>query len=361
MVMADRPEVPTANLPLSVIAVAGLAQNMVTGLAKVPFRQPLHGVLSPLENVAAATTRQVVRTFMGYSSSLPVEEFRSVELVLDRLSRAVLPPWVRLRHGVDRTTGEVAGVPGVWLRPRGTGARATILYLHGGGYIGTSPEMYTAWVATLVAGTGAEAFVPDYRLAPEFPFPAGVDDALAVHTELRARSAGGLLVVAGDSGGGGLATSLVEELDERGAPGPDGLVLVSPEVDLDLDDVSISENAPTDILPWNIPVSPYLRGVDPADHRVSALHARVDCYPPTIVVAGGAEMFRDSVRRLVARMDEEGVAVSAVEVEGVFHVFPILLPWSSCAKDVVGQIDDFVDGLVARAAAPSARAGGTSD
>ena len=112
------------------------------------------------------------------------------------------------------------------------------------------------------------------------------------------------------------------------------------------DDPSISENATSDILPWNIPVSPYLRGVDPADHRVSALHARVGCYPPTIVVSGGAEMFRDSVRRLVARMDEEGVAVQAVEVDGVFHVFPILLPWSHCAKDVVGRIDDFVDRLV---------------
>jgi acetyl esterase/lipase len=355
MVMADRSEVPTANLPLSAIAVAGLAQNVITGLAKVPFRQPFHGVLSPLENVAAATTRQVVRTFMGYSSSLPVEEFRSIELVLDRLSRVVLPPWVRLRRGVDRSTGEIAGVPGIWLRPRGVTPRATILYLHGGGYIGTSPEMYTAWVSTLVAGTGAEAFVPDYRLAPEFPFPAGVDDARAVHDALRPRAAGGVLIVAGDSGGGGLATSLVEDLDERGEPGPDGLVLLSPEVDLDLDDPSISENAMSDILPWNIPVSPYLRGVDPADHRVSALHARVDCYPPTIVVSGGAEMFRDSVRRLVARMEEEDVAVQAVEVDGAFHVFPILLPWSHCAKDVVERIDDFVDGLVepVRSASPA--------
>jgi acetyl esterase/lipase len=230
--------------------------------------------------------------------------------------------------------------------------RATILYLHGGGYIGTSPEMYTAWVATLVAGTGAEAFVPDYRLAPEFPFPAGVDDALAVHEQLRPAAAGGVLVVAGDSGGGGLATSLVEELADRGDPGPDGLVLLSPEVDLDLDDPSISENAGTDILPWNIPVSPYLRGVDPADHRVSALHARVDCYPPTIVVSGDLEMFRDSVRRLVDRMREAGVDVQAVEVDGVFHVFPILLPWSSCARDVVGRIDRFVDGVVVGAGAP---------
>ena len=159
-----------------------------------------------------------------------------------------------------------------------------------------------------------------------------------------------MLVVAGDSGGGGLATSLVERLDDQGEAGPDALILLSPEVDLDLDDPSISENAATDILPWNIPVSPYLRGVDPADHRVSALHARVDCYPPTIVVSGGLEMFRDSVRRLVDRMRVEGVDVHSVEVDGVFHVFPILLPWSSCARDVVDRIAAFVDQVVASAA-----------
>ncbi len=261
--MADRPEVPTARRPVAVIAVAGLAQNVAMGLSKVPFRSPLRGVFSPFENLAAATTRQVVRSFMGYSSSLPVEEFRSIELVLDRLCRVVLPPWVRFRDGVDRTDGEVGGVPGIWLRPRSVEPRATILYLHGGGYIGTSPEMYTSWVATLVAGTGAEAFVPDYRLAPEFPFPAGLDDAVSVHRALRPQAAGGVLVVAGDSGGGGLATSLVEQIDGDGDRGPDAVVLLSPEVDLDLDDPSISENAGTDILPWNIPVSPYLRGGRP--------------------------------------------------------------------------------------------------
>ena len=359
--MADRPDVPTAGVPVSTIAVVGLAQNVLIGLSKVPFRRPLHGVLSPVENLAAATTRQVVRTFMGYSSSLPVEEFRSIELVLDRVCQVVLPPWVRLRKGVDRSRGQVAGVPGIWLRPHGVEPRATILYLHGGGYIGTSPEMYTAWVATLVAGTGSEAFVPDYRLAPEFPFPAGVDDAHAVFTALRDRAAGDVLLVAGDSGGGGLATSLVERIDEEGVRGPDGLVLISPEVDLDLDDVSISENAATDILPWNIPVSPYLRGVDPADQRVSAVHARVGCYPPTIVVSGGAEMFRDSVRRLVDRMESEGVAVRAVEVDGVFHVFPILLPWSTCARDVVERIDAFVDDVVAAPATSVGRPGGVVD
>ncbi len=119
----------------------------------------------------------------------------------------------------------------------------TIAYFHGGGYIGTSPTMYAAFNAYLARQTGCEVFTADYRLAPEFPFPAGLDDAIAVTEALLD---GGVtseqLFVAGDSGGGGLATSLV--LHDRAAHLPKlaGVVLISPEVDLNLDGASIIEN-----------------------------------------------------------------------------------------------------------------------
>lgn len=350
MVMADRDDVTTTSVPIAGITMLGLAQNLTNGLLRVPFRNPAHGPSGPLQNVGATVTRQVLRSFMGYSTALPIEEFRSMELFLDRLCKVVLPPWVRLRNGVDREPGTVAEVPGIWLRPHGIEPRATILYLHGGGYIGTSPEMYAAWVGSLAQGTRCEVFVVDYRLAPEFPYPAGLEDALEVHEALRRRADGGVLIVAGDSGGGGLATSLVEALADADRPGPDGLVLLSPEVDLDLDDPSVTENASADILPWNIPVSPYLRGVDPADGRVSAVHAEVETYPPTFVASGGREMFRDAIRRLVDRMEAAGLDVEALEEPGMFHVFPILMPWASASRRVVAAIDDFVDRQVVLAA-----------
>ena len=266
MVMADRPDVRTASTPVAAVTLVGLGENLVNALARVPFGHPWQGPAGALENTGANLTRQVIRSFMGYSTGLPIEEFRSMERALDSLCRVVLPPWVALRDRVSIETGVIAGVPGIWARPRSGAASGTILYLHGGGYIGTSPTMYAAFVGAMVAGTGCEVFVADYRLAPEFPYPAGLHDAVDVYACLLESGIDPeSLIVAGDSGGAGLATSLVTELVERDTPAPAALVLFSPEVDLDLNQPSVTENAQRDILPWNIPVTSYLQGVEPDD------------------------------------------------------------------------------------------------
>jgi acetyl esterase/lipase len=103
---------------------------------------------------------------------------------------------------------------------------------------------------------------------------------------LAARQGAERLFVAGDSGGGNLATSLLVETRERRLPRPAGLILFSPELSLVLDEPSITENASRDILPWNIPVRPYLQGVAPSDGRVSMLECESDGFPPTFVAFG---------------------------------------------------------------------------
>ena len=187
--------------------LVGLAGQMGVGMARVPLRRPWTGQGNLAHNVAVAVTRETIRTFMGYSTSLPIDQFRSIELVLDDLSGAVLSPVVRFR-GADHEEGSVGGVLGEWIRPRKGRSGGTILYLHGGGYVGTSPHMYTVFAAWLARRTGCDIFVPDLRLAPEFPFPADLEDATAA---LRGLLASGIaaeqLVIAGDSSGGGLATT----------------------------------------------------------------------------------------------------------------------------------------------------------
>ncbi len=180
MVMGRRPDVKTASWPITVTDLFGLAGQMTTALVRVPFRRPWAGEGSPPHNVAVAVTRETLRSFMGYSSSLPIAEWRSVELVLDELCRMVMPPVVS-GLDVDTESATVAGVPGIWYRPGGDQVpRGTILYLHGGGYIGTSPRMYAAFTSWISRSTGCEVFVADYRLAPEFPFPAGLEDMVLV-------------------------------------------------------------------------------------------------------------------------------------------------------------------------------------
>ena len=283
MVMAKRPEVATAPAPIAVVDTVLLVQQVAAALIRVPFRNPLRGHSSPVTSLGASITREVVRSFMGYSSSLPIDEFRSIEQLLDTLCTAVMPPVVAA-YGVQAHLTTFGGVPGILYLPPGRNPSGVILYLHGGGYIGTSPRMYSFFTAPLCRETGCAIFVADYRLAPEFPYPAGLEDAAAVITEFSNRGLpADRIFVAGDSGGGGLANTLMlTALARADTLRPAGLILFSPEVDLELDEPSVTENAALDILPWNIPTAAYLHGVDPYEGIVERGVRRPGRFPSDV-------------------------------------------------------------------------------
>nr|WP_029457482.1 alpha/beta hydrolase [Dietzia alimentaria] len=361
MVMADRDGVKKSSAPVTTLTIVGLASSMLNGLARVPFQRPWKGPAGVVDNVGQAVTRQAIRSFMGYSMGLPIDEFRSMEKVLDDLCRVVIPPFVQITDGVEITEDTIGGVHGIWCRAKASSDRfveadddkqtigATLLYLHGGGYIGASPMMYAAFAAALVKTTGYEIFLPDYRLAPEFPFPAGVLDATAVYQGLLSRGVEpGHIVVAGDSGGGGLTTSLLYHLHQEAIPSPAAVALFSPELELGLNYPSMTENAPFDILPWNVPVAPYLHGVQPDDARVSVAHAELDpqWFPPTFVCWGEKEIFRDAIADFATRLQSAGIPVHAIEEPGMFHVFPILMPWGDPAKRVLRTLADLAERYV---------------
>ena len=347
MVMGRREGVATASPPVTVIDLGGLAAQLAVSLLRTPFRRPLRGVGNPLHNAAVSLTRETIRSFMGYASSLRINEYRSVELVLDDLCRALLPPVVR-GLSVEIETASLAGVPGIWFRSAVTPPVGTVLYLHGGGYIGTSPWMYAVFVAELCRRTKCEVFVADYRLAPEFPFPAGLEDAvLVMEALLHSGVSPDRLFVAGDSGGGGLASTLLYTARRVGRTQPAGALLFSPEVDLLLNEPSVTANAGLDILPWNIPTAAYLHGVDPGAGYVSAVFGDVDDWPPVFVAFGRDEMFRDPIRLFVEHLQRAGVETTGMEEEGMFHVFPILMPWADASRRVFAGVSDFVRKRVA--------------
>jgi acetyl esterase/lipase len=341
MVMADRPDVPTASAPIAAVDTLGLAQQLTNALVRVPFRSPWRGPAGVVHNLGQNVTREVVRTFMGYSSSLPIEEFRSIERGLDGLARLALRPVVAA-EGVSQHSDEVGGVPGVWYRPNDPTV-GTIVYLHGGGYVGTSPNMYAFFTARLAATTQCDVFVADYRLAPEFPFPAGLDDAVAVvHALLADGRDPRTVFIAGDSGGGGLACSLVHQRRTHRLPRLGGALLFSPEIDLRLDQPSISDNADKDILPWNIPTAAYLHGEAADSAVVSAVDADVRHWPPVFMTWGSDEMFRDSIAVLADHLDDAGVTQVRHEAPGMFHVYPILMPWAESSREVYRELGEFV-------------------
>ncbi len=348
MAMGDRPEVRTAAAPVVALDVVLGVEQMATALARVPFRHPFAGPSSRVSNLGISVTREVIRAFMGYASALRIPEFRSLELFLDNICKVIMPPFV---HSLDVSCHqtELGGVPGILYRPPVDAPVGVILYLHGGGYIGTSPTMYAFFTSRVCKDTECAVFVADYRLAPEFPYPAGAEDAAAVFAALIDL---GIpperILLAGDSGGGGLANTML--LDEGAAVmQPAGLILFSPEVDLRLDEPSVTENADHDILPWNIPTAAYLHGADASARSISPLTADLSGFPPTYVAWGGAEMFRDPIRRYVQRLEAAGVPTDAQEYEGMFHVFPMLMPWLEDSHDVFARLRGFVHKLVAGA------------
>ena len=257
-------------------------------------------------------------------------------------------------QGVKVDQDNLGGVPGLWFRPSaGKGeeplSAGTIVYLHGGGYIGTSPRMYALFLAHLARVTGCAIFAADYRLAPEFPFPAAAEDILAVTSHLVAEGlAPETLILAGDSGGGGLVGTVLHRISMNSQRRPAAVLLFSPEVSLTLSEDSITENAPLDILPWNIPVNSYLHGIDPDDQRVDVLLDDLSGWPPTFLVYGGDEIFRDAIRLLAEKLEADGVPHEALEVEGMFHVFPFLLPWARESRDAYRRAGDFVRGALAQ-------------
>ncbi len=346
MVMGRRPGVRTASPAVAAIDTAGLIGTFAAALARIPLRAPWRGPRNVVRNVAVSSTREFVRSLIGYMTSLPIDEFRALEIMLDDISGAVLPAFVAVRGAtMDRDT--VGGVPGIWVRVRGHDPVGTIVYLHGGGYIGTSPTMYVVFMAHLAQVTKCDVFVADYRLAPEFPYPAATEDVVAVIRALQRMGVpANRMFLAGDSGGGGLVGSVMYACACAGDPLPAGVVLFSPEVSLVLSEPSVVENAENDILPWNVPTNSYLHGVDPDDQSVAVLKQDLSSWPPTFVAYGDQEIFRDAIRQFVERLQDSGVSCDAHEAADMFHVFPFLLPWARESRRVYDQVGEFVANIV---------------
>ena len=244
-----------------------------------------------------------------------------------RVRRAFASPLPAPR-GVRYRADMLGGVPGEWVEAAGSPPAAdALLYLHGGGFVGCSPRTHRPLTAAL-ARQGLRVFVPDYRLAPEHPFPAAPDDALAAWRALRAQHAGGRLGVAGDSAGGNLALGLMLRLRDAGEPLPDAAALFSPALDLTGGSASILLNRERDAM-FDGPqlehlARAYLGDADPAQPLASPLLAPLHGLPPLLLHVGADEALRDDSLRLATKAREAGVTVDLQVFDRVPHVWQLL-------------------------------------
>ena len=255
-----------------------------------------------------------------------------------------------MRSRVQTRRVVVGGVPSEVHLPRN--ARGpTLLYFHGGGYAVCGPRTHRDLAARLAWSAGCRVVVPDYRKAPEDPFPAAVDDALAVCAALRADGVEELWL-GGDSAGGGLAACTLLALRDRGLPMVDGAVLMSPWVDLTDDGHAPQLEEPDDYISPAVLAEfarHYVGETDPADPRVSPIRADLSGLPPTLVVLGGAETMRDQGERFVARAQAAGSPVVLDVAEGMVHVYAAFAMVSAVGRAAIRRMGAFVRGTVERA------------
>jgi monoterpene epsilon-lactone hydrolase len=262
--------------------------------------------------------------------------------------RATFTPGDRLHPVPDDvlvTDVTAGGVPAHWLTAPGTDPGRVLLFLHGGGFELGSVRSDGELAARLGRAAGMRVLFPEYRLAPEHPFPAALDDVLAAWHWLRTDQ--GLsatsLAVAGDSAGGGLAVALLVATRDAGEELPAAAVLMSPTVDLTSSGASMTERADQD--PISTPAmlrqfaADYLAGADPKTPLASPLFASLTGLPPLLIQVGTADLLLSDSERLAAAATHAGVDVTLQIGEGLPHVYQLLLgtPEAAQATDQIGK------------------------
>ena len=231
-----------------------------------------------------------------------------------------------LSDDVQATPGELGDVPMLTITIDGAPADRTHLWFHGGWYVIGSSRTSAGLSADLARRGAARAVSIDYRLAPEHPYPAALQDAQAAYKALLGSGVDPATVAfVGESAGGGLATATMASLGDLGLPQPSCAVLFSPWTDLTLSGASMTEKVGIDpaFVPDKVQVraNDYVAGADPADPAISPLFADLRGLPPMLIQAGSNEILLDDSTRLAARAAAQDVAVILDVTPGVPHVF----------------------------------------
>lgn len=243
----------------------------------------------------------------------------------------------------------VGGVSTCWVRPRGNRPNGLVIYLHGGGFCLGTLRTYRKFGQYLSRACGAEVVVVNYRLAPECPFPAALEDCLAVYEDLIENHgiSPAQLALGGDSAGGGLALATTIALRERGRPIPRAIFALSPWTDLTLSGTSITSNAKSDFImnePWMRSMAKHY--VPNPDQRnaplVSPLAAELAGLPPILVQVAAKEILLDDAVRFVQKAQQSGVDAELDIWEHMWHVWQPLSFWVPEGKRALQKIGDFV-------------------
>ncbi|MGH6870234.1 MAG: alpha/beta hydrolase [Rhizomicrobium sp.] len=249
--------------------------------------------------------------------------------------------------GTEVEPGTVGGVKGEWVAARRARRDAVVLYLHGGGYLLGSPVSHRHLLAAVSEASGLRTFAAEYRLAPEHPFPAAVDDAVAAYKGLLDSGiAANRIVIMGDSAGGGLTIATLVAARDKGLAMPACAVAISPWADLSQGGEAHRARKSRDPMVGKEGLdemaAAYLAGADPKTPLASPLFADLKGLPPLLIQVGTEEALYDDAMALTRRADSAGVDVSSESWGGMVHVWHIFHPILGEGRDAIARIGSFV-------------------
>ena len=264
----------------------------------------------------------------------------------------------KFREGVDRVTAKmkmskdvkskefkINDINAEWIIPDTPREEKVLLYIHGGGFISGSCKTHRMHVAKFAKETQLKSLVFDYRLAPEYPFPAGLEDCVDIYNWLLEQGFKSKnIIVGGESAGGTLTLSLLLALKERGICLPKAAFSISPVTDLRCNAESFTYNAKNDIAPmgsWDIWTKLYIGDNDPTLPLLSPQMGNFEGLPPLFICVGTHEIHLDDCINVARRAEEHGVEVTLSKWENMVHAFPIMSPLFPEAKEAMKEICDF--------------------
>lgn len=254
---------------------------------------------------------------------------------------------LRVPGGVSVRNGTIAGIECDWLVPAGCESAPLLCYLHGGAYLMGSSRTHRRMVACIAKQGGVRAVLPNYRLAPEHPFPAAIEDACSVYGKLLDQGEDpGRIVIAGDSAGGGLTMATLITLRDAGEPLPAAAVLLSPWLDLTAEGESLRTRAEVEPLfrasEMKDVAAYYCRPDQVRDPRVSPVNADVSGLPPVFVQVGDHEILLSDSTRIADRISAAGGRVTLKIWPDMWHVFQFFAGQMPEADRAIADIGRFI-------------------
>jgi acetyl esterase/lipase len=291
-------------------------------------------------NLCAELVRLGVRRFIKRRG-----RHQTIEEARQRMRAAAA--WVpHAPKGTETVAVDAGGVPADRIGTRASQPDRNVLYLHGGGYVAGSPSLYRHFTWRIATVTRANVLAIDYRLAPEHPVPAALDDAVAAYRWLLVNGADPRrTMVIGDSAGGGLAFATLLKLRDDGLPLPAAAAALSPWTDLALTGPSLNLNAGADpmvnVEDARLFAAQYLAGTDPRNPYASPLYGDPAGLPPTLIHVGSDEVLHDDAVRMADRLRAAGRHVELEIWPRMPHVWHLFAPVLPEARQAIARIGAF--------------------